>query len=117
MNQHANPMAPARPERLRRTRLAWAAAVLALALGGAPAFGAETSAPKGVVNVNTATAPELARLPGIGEAKARAILQAREQRGGFESVEDLLEVKGIGSSALERIRPFVVLEGKSTLVE
>lgn len=115
MNQHPNPRGAR--ALLHRAGLAWAAAALALALGGAPAFGAEASAPNGVVNVNTATAPELARLPGIGEAKARAILQAREERGGFESVDDLLEVKGIGSSALERIRPFVVLEGKSTLAE
>jgi competence protein ComEA len=86
------------------------AAGLALALAGGPAGAAD-----GVVNVNTATAEELARLPGIGEAKARAILELRKERGSFRSVEQLRDVKGIGDAALERIRPHVVIEGKTTL--
>jgi competence protein ComEA len=93
---------------------ACAAGVLALALAGVPAG---ASAPNGVVNVNTATAEELARLPGIGDAKARAILDFRKERGTFKSVEQLGEVKGIGEAALERLRPHVVLEGKTTLRE
>jgi competence protein ComEA len=69
----------------------------------------------GVVNVNTAGVDELVRLPGIGEAKARAILDFRKERGAFKSVEQLREVKGIGDAALERIRPHVAIEGKTTL--
>ncbi len=96
--------------------------VLLLALG--LAAGAALAAPpavsaaeglSGVVNVNTATAEELAVLPGIGEAKARAIVDAREARGGFRSVDELVEVKGIGDAALTRIRPYVALQGRSTL--
>ncbi len=68
----------------------------------------------GVVNVNTATLEELQLLPGIGEARARAVITARKQRGGFKSVDDLVEVKGIGATALERMRPHVSTQGKTT---
>jgi len=95
-------------------------AVLALSVAGgllpaAPAArAADPAPPHGVVNVNTAGLEELQALPGVGEARARAILDARKSRGGFKRVEDLLEVKGIGRSALERMRPFVTLEGRTT---
>ena len=72
------------------------------------------SAPQGKVNVNTATMQELQLLPGIGESRAEAMIEARKQRGGFESVEDLLEVSGIGERSLERLRPHVTLKGKTT---
>ena len=68
----------------------------------------------GVVNVNQATAEQLRLLPGVGPAKARAILEYRKSNGAFKRVEDLLSVSGIGERALERIRPYVVLEGKTT---
>jgi competence protein ComEA len=105
----------ARPGRTTSVRTALLALVAAgvLAAGLAPGAGAE--APGAVVNVNTATAEELVRLPGIGEAKARAILDYRKERGAFKSVEQLREVKGIGDAALERIRSQVVTEGRTTL--
>ena len=97
-----------RPARLRAVLLA---ACLAAGLAGAfPAYAAD-----GVVNVNTATAEELVRLPGIGDAKARAILDYRKEKGAFKSVEQLREVKGIGDAALERLRPHLAIEGKTTL--
>ncbi len=83
----------------------------ALAAGPAPAA---DSALVGVVNVNTASAEELQLLPGVGESRARAIVALRKQRGGFKKVEDLVEVKGIGAVALERLRPFVTTMGKTT---
>ena len=84
---------------------------LPLALAAAP-FAA--SALSGVVNVNTASAEELSLLPGVGPSRARAIIELRQQRGGFKRVEDLLEVKGIGEAALARLRPHLTLEGKTT---
>jgi len=98
----------------RAARLALVAAALAGGLAGA-AGAAEPRPAAAVVNVNTATLEELVRLPGIGESKARAILEHRKEHGAFKSVDQLREVKGIGDAALERIRPQVVIEGRTTL--
>jgi competence protein ComEA len=99
------------PRRTARLRAVVLAACVAAGLAGtSPAFAAE-----GVVNVNTATAEELVRLPGIGDAKARAILDYRKEKGAFKSLEQLREVKGIGDAALERLRPHLAIEGKTTL--
>lgn len=59
------------------------------------------------VNLNAASAAELEALPGIGESRAQAILELRDKRGGFKSVDELGEVKGIGKAALEKLRPLV----------
>jgi competence protein ComEA len=91
----------------------------ALALGFALATTAPPAlaAPKlaGVVNVNTASAEQLALLPGIGEARAREIVAARTKQGGFKRVEDLLAIKGIGEASLAKLRPYVALQGATTL--
>lgn len=59
------------------------------------------------VDINTATAAELDKLPGIGPATAEAIIRYRETRGRFRSVTELLEVRGIGEAKLEQLRPLV----------
>lgn len=61
------------------------------------------------LNVNTATAEELDSLPGIGPARAAAIVAARQRRP-FRRLTDLLRVPGIGRSTLERLRPYVTFE-------
>ena len=61
------------------------------------------------LNLNTATQEELAQLPGIGEELARRIVEYREAHGAFESMEELMEVSGIGEGK------FAGLEGRITV--
>ncbi len=56
------------------------------------------------VNVNTAGAEELQTLPGVGPATAKAIVAWREENGRFRSVDDLLDVSGIGKATLAKFR-------------
>ena len=58
----------------------------------------------GLININTATASQLTALNGIGETKAAAIVEYREQHGRFTSVDELLNVRGIGEKTLANIR-------------
>jgi competence protein ComEA len=55
------------------------------------------------IDINRAEAWLLAALPGIGDTKARDILDYREQNGPFRSTSDLLNIKGIGPATLDRI--------------
>lgn len=59
------------------------------------------------INLNTATLEELDSLPGIGPVLAQRIIDYRQTVGPFQSVDDLLHVKGIGSALLEKIRDLV----------
>ncbi len=59
------------------------------------------------IDVNSATSVQLEELPGIGEVKARSIIQYRETNGPFESVDDLLAVQGVGPATLDAIRDLV----------
>ena len=97
-----------------RTRARLSALALGLALAAAaPAFAAAKLS--GVVNVNTATAEQLTLLPGIGDARAREIVAARQKQGGFKRIEDLLAIKGIGETGLAKLRPYISLQGETTL--
>ena len=76
---------------------------------------AEAPSSEGVVNINTATAEELVRVPGIGPARAAAIVQLRERARRFNHAEDLLRVRGIGRVGFRRMRPYLALTGETTL--
>ncbi|OMF18283.1 hypothetical protein BK127_10925 [Paenibacillus sp. FSL H7-0331] len=65
---------------------------------------------KGTMNLNKATQAQLITIPGIGEAKAKAIIAHRKQIGGFQRIDKLLDVKGIGEKLLEKMKPYLVLE-------
>lgn len=63
----------------------------------------------GLVNLNTATLADLETLPGIGPALAQRIIDFRESNGGFRTVEDLLEVPGIGAKKFEELKDHVTV--------
>ena len=79
---------------------------LGFALGPAIALAA--------ININTATNDELVSLPGIGPAKAQAILDYRKAHGPFKTVEELKEVKGIGAKRFEKLKPDLAVSGPTT---
>lgn len=82
------------------------ASTLLIAANGV-ANAADAPPPATPVNLNTASADELEALPGIGASKAQAILETRKTKGGFKTVDELVDVKGIGEKQVERLRPLV----------
>jgi competence protein ComEA len=81
---------------------------------GAAGIGGGLTAPGSVgteplINLNTATLDQLESLPGIGPALGQRILDYREEHGPFRSVDDLLNVSGIGDKRLADIRPKVTV--------
>jgi competence protein ComEA len=81
--------------------------ILALAL----AFSSATA--MAVVNLNTASKEELIALPGIGPAKAQAILDYRASHGAFKSIEEVKDVKGIGAKRFEKLKSELTVVGAS----
>jgi len=105
---------PARRLVARGLATACALTLALVAVSAVQAAQPEAPSLSGVVNLNTATPEELQLLPGVGEARAVAIVAMRKRQGGFQDVDDLLEVKGIGQAMLKRMRPHVTLSGKTT---
>ena len=60
------------------------------------------------ININTAAEAELARIPGIGEVRARDIVTYRNEYGIFTQPEDLLKIHGIGEATLQKMLPYIV---------
>jgi competence protein ComEA len=67
------------------------------------------STPGSMVSLNSADEAALEVIPGIGPVKAAAIVQYRTDNGAFSSLDELLDVTGIGPATLESIRPYVSL--------
>lgn len=61
------------------------------------------------LNLNTCTAEELMTISGIGEVKASAIIEYREYLGGYTSVEQIKNIKGIGDKVYEKISPYLTV--------
>lgn len=74
---------------------------------GSPETSAAPDAPEAPIDLNSADAASLDELPGVGPATAEAIIAHREASGPFSSVDELLDVRGIGEAKLEQLRPLV----------
>ncbi len=69
-----------------------------------------------LVNINTASVAELMTLKGIGEVKAQAIVDHRQQRGSFSVIEDIMKVTGIGTGTFDDIKHDIAVTGATTVV-
>lgn len=74
---------------------------------------APTVSAAGLIDLNTADKAQLMTLDGVGEVIAQRILDYRESHGGFASVDELLEVEGIGEKRLAAWRPYLTVGGTS----
>lgn len=76
----------------------------------APADTAGETPSDGLVNINTADIEGLCVLPGIGEGRAKAIIEYREKQGGFRKKEDIMQVSGIGEKMYARMEAYLTVE-------
>ena len=98
---------------MMRNVLSFVAVLLAAASVAAAAQPAQAKAPRAaakpataaVVNINTASATEIATLPGIGEKTAARIVEYRQKNGPFKKVEELMNVRGIGEKNFLKLKP------------
>lgn len=94
-----------------------AAAVLALA-GAVAALAADSQEAAGSdrkVNINQASAAQLAFLPRVGAKAAERIVEYRKAHGSFGQAEELMEVKGVGEKLFTQLKPYLTLSGPTTL--
>jgi competence protein ComEA len=68
-----------------------------------------TQANSGLININTASLSLLTTLNGIGDVKGQAIIDYRNEHGAFTSVDELINVKGIGEKTLAKIRSYITV--------
>jgi len=66
------------------------------------------------VNLNTATAEQLATIPGVGPKMAERIIDYRQKNGGFKKVEDLMNVSGVGEKRFLKMKPLITVAATKT---
>jgi competence protein ComEA len=102
-----------------RARRRWPAAVLGatclFVAAGVCADSPGEAAPAGKVNINQASAAQIAFLPRIGAKVATRVLEYRTSHGPFARTEDLMEVKGIGEKLFLALKPYLAVSGPTTL--
>ena len=95
------------------TRAFFASLVVALLMAvpslSAQAKSTSSGAAPAVVNLNSATAAQIATLPGVGEKAAQRIIEYREKNGGFKKIEELMNVKGIGEKSFLKLKPLITV--------
>jgi len=90
--------------KIRRIVATGLALAFALAASTGLALAQAKPAPTGKVNINTATVEQLTTLPGVGEKLAARIVDYRQKTGGFKSVQELMNVQGIGEKNFAKIQ-------------
>ncbi|MGG0716417.1 helix-hairpin-helix domain-containing protein [Robertmurraya massiliosenegalensis] len=68
-----------------------------------------TDSAKQKININKASSVELETLPGIGPAKAQAIIEYRESNGGFKTIEDIMSISGFGQKTFEKLQESITV--------
>lgn len=104
---------------MMRTILTTAAIVVSLGAGAVIAWtdqaSTQSTAPAAtVVNLNTANQAELEKLPGVGAATAKQIIEYRQKNNGFKKVEELMNIKGIGEKSFLKLKPLVTVAPPKT---
>jgi competence protein ComEA len=102
---------------MKRQPVRWSALLLVAAFWAAAAA-AETAADPTVthrVNINQASAAQIALLPRVGAKAAERIVEYRKTHGPFSQPEQLMEVKGIGEKLFGQLKPYLTLSGPTTL--
>ncbi|OPZ59534.1 MAG: ComE operon protein 1 [Deltaproteobacteria bacterium ADurb.Bin510] len=89
--------------------------VVLLVLGMANGALAASKQLVGVININTATVEQLKQLNGIGEVKAKRIVQYRKERGAFKTPAAIRYVNGIGDALYLKNKAYIVVTGQTTL--
>jgi len=71
----------------------------------------------GVINVNSASAEQIAFLPRVGLKLAQRVVEYRKSNGPFKKIEDLMEVKGVGEKLFVALKPHLTVSGSTTLTQ
>lgn len=96
---------------MKSMKMIYLAVILMFSWMSASAVAEMATSPLVTVNVNTASAAEIAEtLKGVGTGKAEAIVAYREEKGAFDSADSLAQVKGIGKATVDKNRERIVIE-------
>ena len=69
----------------------------------------------GKININTATAEQLALLPGVSPKKAQGLIDYRAKNGNFKNIEDLRKAPGIKQKKIDKVKDYLIFDGETTL--
>ncbi len=100
-----------------RTLVVTACVALFVLIAAAPLAAAQTAPQSAqpaqpaasLVNLNSATQAELEKLPGVGPAMAKQIIDYRQKNGGFKKIEELMNVKGIGEKSFLKLKALITI--------